>query len=56
VADIDGIKPVYPTLPARRIDKDAPQRDKGRQEQPPVRPPRDRQDGDEDKPQVDEYV
>ncbi|HWR88582.1 MAG TPA: hypothetical protein VN277_09200 [Acidiferrobacterales bacterium] len=55
MADIDGVKPVYPTPPPRRIEKGDPRQDKGRQP-PPARPPRDRQDGDDDKPQVDEYA
>jgi hypothetical protein len=55
VADIDGVKPVYPSPPPRRIEKGEPRREKGRQEQPPAH----RDDGQgrgEDKPQIDEYV
>jgi hypothetical protein len=56
VADIDTVKPVYPTPPPRRIEKSDPRREKGRPEQP-ARPPRDDgQGGGEDRPQVDEYV
>jgi hypothetical protein len=57
VADIDGVKPVYPNPPPRRIEKGEPRRDQGRQQQPPPRAPRDDgQGGHDDKPQIDEYV
>jgi len=57
VADIDGVKPVSPAPPQRRIEKNDPRREKGRQEQPSPRPSRDEgQGGDDDRPHVDEYV
>jgi hypothetical protein len=57
VADIDSVKPVYPNPPPRRIEKDEPRRDRGRQQPPAPRAPQDdRQGGDDDKPHIDEYV
>jgi hypothetical protein len=57
VADIDGVKPVYPSPPPRRIEKGEPRREKGRQEPPPAHAPRDEEQGrDDDTPQIDEYV
>jgi hypothetical protein len=57
VADIDGVKPVYPNPPTRRIEKGESRRDKARKDQSPLRSPRDEGQGGEDgKPQIDEYV